>query len=99
MPQYTVYAIGQRALIEAFNVNPDTGDPESPTSPAILLKPPTGPEESLAVTENPTGHIYHVLSTRTRAAGQYFYRIVTADDAIERFFTIAPSAFTTPIPP
>jgi hypothetical protein len=95
MPQYNVYAIGQRAIIEAYNVDSD-GDPVSPTSPVILLKPPTGPEETLSVTENPTGHIYHVLSTSTRAAGKYHYRIVTADDAIERFFAIAPSAFADP---
>jgi len=99
MQEYTVYAIGQRALLEGFNVNATTGEPETPTDPMILLKPPTGPEESLAITENPTGHFYHVLSTRTRAAGKYYYRIVTADDALDRFFVIAPTAFAAPFGP
>lgn len=99
MPQYNVYAIGQRVLLEAYNTD-NAGDPASPTDPVILLKPPTGAEESLSVTESPTGHIFHILSTRTREAGKYFYRIVVEgeEDAIERFFVIAPSAFTTPIP-
>lgn len=95
MPQFNVYTIGQRVMLEAYNTD-NTGAPASPTSPLILLKPPTGPEESLSVTESPPGHIYHVLPTRTRAAGRYYYRILTADDAIERFFTIARSAFADP---
>lgn len=98
MQQYNVYAIGQRVMLEAFNTD-NAGDPASPTSPLILLKPPTGAEESLSITESPTGHIFHILSTRTRAAGKYYYRIVTADDAIERFFTIVPSAFASPLGP
>ena len=96
MPEFTVYTIGQRALLEGYNVNSETGDPESPTDPLILLKPPTGAEESLSITENPTGHFYHVLATRTRAAGTYHYRILTADDAVERHFVIRESAFAEP---
>lgn len=95
MQQYNVYAIGQPVLIEAFNTNAQ-GDPESPSSPQILLKPPTGPEESLAVTENPVGHIFHEL--RALTAGRFFYRIVTADDALERFFVVRASEFEEPLP-
>jgi hypothetical protein len=95
MPDYNVYAIGQRVLLEAFNTNA-AGNPTSPSGALILLKPLTGAEESLAVTEDPTGHIFHVLPTMTRPAGKYFYRILTDEDAIERFFVIAPSAFAAP---
>lgn len=95
MQPYNVYAIGQTALIEAFNRN-DAGDLVSPTDPRILLKPPTGSETELAVTENPEGHIFHAL--RLTAPGKYHYRILTSDDAVERFFVVVPSAFTEPLP-
>lgn len=98
MQQYNAYVIGQRVMLEAFNTD-NAGDPASPVNPMILLKPPTGPEESLSVSESPEGHIFHVLSTRTRAAGKYYYRIVTDDDALERYFVIPSTAFAAPFGP
>ena len=98
MESYNVYAIGQTVLLEAFNTN-DEGDPESPDSPQILLRDPTGAETSLAVTEAPTGHVFHQYRVvADPGPGLYHYRIVTADDAIERFFQVRASAFATPLP-
>ena len=95
MREYNVYVIGQRAMLEAFNTD-DDGDPEVAVNPRILLKPPTGPEESLAVTQSPEGHIFHVLPIEG-PEGKYFYRIVTDDDALERFFVVRPTAFADPL--
>lgn len=93
---YNVYSIGQTTLIEAFNVGA-SGQPESPTDPRILLKGPDGTEVPLAVTESPTGHVFHQLYL-DGPPGKYFYRIVTGEDAIERFFVVSASAFAEPIP-
>jgi hypothetical protein len=99
MLAYNVYAIGQTAQIEAFQTDAE-GEPESPASPRILLKPPTGPEVELEVTENPVGHFYHSLYlSSSYEPGRYFYRILTEEDALERFFVLKASAFTTPLPP
>ena len=96
MQPYNVYAIGQPVLLEAFNTD-SQGDPQSPTAPQILLKREgTAQEVSLEVTENPVGHIFHEL--RAETAGKYFYRIVTADDALERFFVVRASEFEEPLP-
>lgn len=95
MQEYNVYAIGQRAVLEAFNRDED-GDLAPAVNPRILLKPPTGPEESLAVTQSPAGHIFHVLPIEG-PAGKYFYRIVTDDDALEHFFVVRASEFTDPL--
>lgn len=95
MQPYNVYAIGQPVLIEAFNTNAQ-GEPESPTSPQILLRDPDGLETALSVTEDPVGHIYHEM--RAVAPGRFFYRIVTADDALERFFVVRASEFADPLP-
>lgn len=95
MQPYNVYAIGQPVLIEAFSKNAQ-GDPVSPSSPQILLKPPTGPEQQLSVTEEPVGHIYHEL--RATVPGRHFYRINTSEDSIEHFFEVRASAFATPLP-
>lgn len=95
MQQYNVYAIGQPVLIEAFNTDAQ-GEPASPTSPQILLKPPTGPEVELAVTESPVGHIFHEM--RAVTPGRFFYRINTTEDALEHFFVVRASDFETPLP-
>lgn len=98
MPQFNVYAIGQTTLLEAFNTD-DEGDPVSPVSPKILLRAPNGVESSLEVTEDPVGHVYHELYIGSGfAPGRYYYRIVTQDDALENFFVVHASAFTTPLP-
>lgn len=97
MQPYNVYAIGQVAQIEAFQTDED-GDPESPTSPQILVKlEGSEVETSLAVTEDPEGHIYHRLRL-LGPAGRYFWRIVTADDALEGFFVVKASEFAEPLP-
>jgi len=96
MLSYNVYAIGQTALLEAFNTD-EAGEPQSPATPRILLKPPTGPEVELEVTEEPRGHIFHRLLLEG-PAGRYYYRILTEDDALEHFFVVMASTFTTPLP-
>lgn len=96
MSEYNTYTIGQTAILEGYNVDED-GVPTSPTDPHLLLKVPAGTESELALTEDPVGHVFHNYLV-VGPAGRYFYRIVTADDAIEKFFVVMPSAFADPLP-
>jgi len=94
--EYNTYAIGQVAVLEGYYVDED-GAPASPVGAHIYLKVPGGVESELAITEDPVGHIFHEY--RVPVLGVHHYRIITVDDAEEKFFVGEPSAFALPLGP
>jgi hypothetical protein len=96
MQPYNAYAIGQTILLEG-KATDDQGDPVEPVTPQILLKDPTGEETSLDVTLSVVvGTFFHELFING-PPGFYQYRLVTADDAVEKLFYVNASAFEAPL--
>lgn len=96
MKPYNTYDIGDTIVLEGKTTD-DFDEPVPPVNPKILLKHQDGEELSLEVElSDVVGTWGHQLYL-DGPSGFYFYRILTATDAIPGTFFLNPSPFTEPL--